>query len=307
MQPMSVYTRMMVAVICVTMCVGGALAQGKGNTPTVADVEKLQAEITRLRADLDAALREISTLKAVVNGGKPAADEGPLYRGRSAKSWLEQLKDAEPKTRIDALEAIGVLAQKDKKLVPVLAETAKNGAGKFVANAAVKALGAAGPEALPALIELVKDKKERYQAVTEIGAMGPKAKSAVPALAKALEEESTANALRKIVSALREIGPDAKEAIPALVKTLGKTLEDIGMPETTKSTANRFGVSPNSVNVVIVKTLSDLDPALAKDVPLPIIPDVTKGAGGRRASTLEEQEEWRRLHAALVNRYAKPK
>lgn len=265
------------------------------------ELDKLRAEVAKLRADLDAAVREISALKAAAGGGKVLAEQGPLYRGRSAHSWLEQLKDAEPKTRIDALEALGVLAQKDKKLIGMLIETAKNDTGLgVVPSHAVKALGAAGPEALPALIEMVQDKNLRLEAVKEIGNMGPKAKSAVPVLAKALEKETEILTLRALVVTFYRIGPDAKEAIPALVKTLEKCLEDMGKPIIKSET--RFGVSPVSLNFSIVTTLKVLDPALAAEVNLPPTSKAMRGLLSQ-----EDQEAWRTFHAVLVTRYLKAK
>jgi outer membrane murein-binding lipoprotein Lpp len=247
---MSFHKFVMVAVMGAAFGATVAPVHGKAKAPKATDVEALTAEVARLRADLDAAVREIAALKAAA-GGKVAPEEGPRYRGRSAKSWLEQLKDLEPKTRIDALEALGALAAKDKKLIPVLVDSAKNDTG-LVPAAAVKALGEAGPEALSALIELVNDKQVRFEAINVIGRMGPTAKSAVPVLAKALEEESRAPTMRSPLYALRGIGPDAKEAIPALVKALGKCLEDIGKSD---DYPNRFGVAESSLNVLIVDTL----------------------------------------------------
>jgi HEAT repeats len=309
MREMTSYKLTTAALVCLVVGASVAPAQGKKggiDFKTAADLAKLKEDVERLRADLDAARREIAALKAAA-GGKIAAEEGPLYRGRSAKSWLEQLKDLEPKTRIDALEALGALAEKDKKLIPVLLDTATNDKAYvdrvgYVQDAAVQALGKAGPEALPNLIDLVNDKRLRHTAINAIGAMEPKAKSAAPVVAKTLEDESHPPTMRQTIYSLQRIGPDAKAAIPALVKALGKCLEDIGKDEL-RGPQIRFGVFPDSVNVLLVETLSRLDPALSGDVKLPII----EKRGINRQATAEEQEEWRALHASLVKRYLKQK
>ncbi|MBI3821187.1 MAG: HEAT repeat domain-containing protein [Planctomycetes bacterium] len=287
--------------VSMTVAVMPVAAQ-KTKTPTKQEVDQLRAEVARLRADLDAALKEINALKAAI-GGKPVApEEGPLYRGRNARYWQEQLKDADTKVCIEALEALGALARTDKKLIPVLVEAVKTGSDS-IPYYAVKALGAAGPDVLPALIDILKENKRyRAEAAKAIGKLGPIAKPAVPALLKALEEESQhANSLSIFAGAIHNIGPDAKEAIPALVKAMGACLEDIGKPieNTGKS---RFGISFGSANVRILEALTVLDPKLATEVPLP---PVLKNFG--RAPTREEQEAWRAFHAALVKRYAKPK
>jgi hypothetical protein len=111
-----------VVIAAVFFALGASLSSAqpgsKGKSTNPAEVEMLRTEVARLRADLDAALCEIAAMKLAMNGGKTAPEEGQLFRGRSARHWLEQLKDADDKTREAGIEAIGGLARKNKKGSP---------------------------------------------------------------------------------------------------------------------------------------------------------------------------------------------
>ena len=301
----------------------------KGGFPgtSQAELDKLRAEFARLRADLDAALKDISALKAAAGGGKVVPESGPFYRGRAASYWQEQLKDADAATRLDAVVALGALAKKDKKLIPVLIDTLKNDEDVYVANKVTTELGAVGPEALPALLEVAKDKTQRMpqtRAISAIGHMGARAKPAVPVLVKALGEPDM-GVLRVTMNALTSIGPAAKEAIPALVNALDDSLRDSVKPQTLGS---RFGTDSNSINNRILDTLIRLDPELEGELKRPQITNMgfllggggkkggggfPKGGGGakeppsRPAVSQEVREEWEAVHAALLKKYGKPK
>lgn len=278
--------------------------------------KKLQDEIERLRRDLDAAMREIAALKAAANGGKTPVDEGPLFRGRAAKAWLEQLKDEDDKTRADAIEAIGVLAKKDKKLIPVILGALKGDQGRYASLAVSSALVAIGPDVLTPLIDMAKDKNlkdGRQRAIAIIGPMREKAKPAVPALAKILADPHIAVA-RAAVLALGQLGPDAKEAIPDLVNLLGDCIADAGKPGTFPL---RFGDISGSTNHLIVSELFYIDPQLGDVLARPR-PDLS-GFGGKRkkgsvkgnetvnAPSRELIDTWLSIHATLVKRYGKTK
>jgi len=86
-------------------------------------------------------------------------DQGPLYRGKPASYWMGQFKDADPKLRVEALVALGNIAQKNKKLIPVLVDSLKDKDDK-VGIVALKALGSLGPDAksaIPIMIDLLGD------------------------------------------------------------------------------------------------------------------------------------------------------
>lgn len=124
------------AALLVGLVAAPAHAQ-KGKFSDKAEIDRLRAEIARLRADLDAALKDIAALKAGLGGKAPTPEEGPFFQGRSAARWLEQLKDADPTFRADAVKAISALAQQKKDLAPVLLKLMKDDSDGIVrANAA---------------------------------------------------------------------------------------------------------------------------------------------------------------------------
>src|SRR5262249_42756814 len=50
----------------------------------------------------------------------PAVNDGPLYLGKPASFWLNRFDDSSEKFRVEAIQAIGILAAKDKSLLPVI-------------------------------------------------------------------------------------------------------------------------------------------------------------------------------------------
>jgi HEAT repeats len=311
-----------VVIAAVFFALGASLSSAqpgsKGKSTNPSEVEMLRSEVARLRADLDAALREIAAMKLAMNGGKAAPEEGQLFRGRSARHWLEQLKDADDKTREAAIEAIGALARKDKKLIPVLLDALKNDPSYLVTTPAANALVAIGPEVLPALIEIAKDKTQatgRFRAIEAIGYLGPRAKTAVPLLAKSLADADSA-VLRASIRAIGMIGPDAKDAIPDLVNALGDCNAEAGKP------GSRFGTSPLSINVMILDALFVLDPQLNEVVVRPRASSPFgdaglgglggkggKAGGGKKgvATPNDTIDTWISIHETLVKRYRKTK
>jgi hypothetical protein len=264
----------------------------------------------KLRADLDAAMREIRNLKELI-GAKGAAEKGPLYAGQPARYWVNQLADTSPRLRIEALEALGALAPKDRDLIPVILKTLKEDSDSKVGGAAVKALAAAGPEALPALIDIAKDPTEEYpkhgrrRALEVFRIMKSQAAPAVPTLVSLLREKSTqAGTFRVTIWTLRDVGPDAKEAIPALVDALELCLRDIGK----KDGFSHFGLSDTNTNVSVISALLAVDPKLREVLPseerLGVRlgkPGLGKGGKIIRPPSQEQLEvAWREAHAALL-------
>ncbi len=114
---------------------------------------------------------------------------GGLYGGKPASYWLDQLQDANWKFRVEAVEALGSIAQKNKKLIPTLV-AALSDKSESVGSAAVRAVAKVGPDAVPALLEVIKEKKSptlQARAAEAIGHIGPPAKAAVPLLVQMLK------------------------------------------------------------------------------------------------------------------------
>jgi hypothetical protein len=238
-----------------------------GDGDSKAEVAKLRDEVARLRGELDAALKDIRDLKEALAGKLPArSDESQLYRGKPARFWLEQLKDADGNTRVGAVDAIGALAKKNKTLSAALIDVVKNESVPSIAASAAAHLSSLGPAVLPPLMEIANDKTKkwpRWHAINAIGGMGADAKPAVPILIQALKETDDPGLSRATVSAVMQIGPGAREAIPALVDTLDMYLRDIDKKDASKS---RFRFGGSDVSNVF-EAVKRLDPAAREIMP----------------------------------------
>ena len=119
-----------------------------------------QVELLRAKADLLEALSDLDRAKAKtttrdsVLPKQASTDQGPLFAGKPASFWLYQLQDANPKFRVEAVEALGNIAQKNKDLIPVLVGALRD-KDYQVGTMAVKALGSLGPDAKPAIPAMV--------------------------------------------------------------------------------------------------------------------------------------------------------
>src|SRR5205807_10585406 len=121
----------------------------------------------------------------------------------------------------EAVVALGLLAEKNKALIPVLVASLEDKDYK-VADEASKALSALGAEVVPALLKVLKDHTSStsfMHAAHALGRIGAKAKAAVPLLNQALKGDDR-EVRRPCVFALGRIGPDAKPAIPAMIAAL---------------------------------------------------------------------------------------
>ena len=139
------------------------------------------------------------------------ASTEPLYRGKPAAYWLEQLKDGDPKFRVDAVEALGNIAQKNEELIPVVAG-ALSDKDYEVGSKAAEVLGGFGPDIVPVLVDALKDKRSPAairNAAMAVQRIGPEAKAAVPALSQTLRVNDW-GVRRASIIALGNIGPDAK-------------------------------------------------------------------------------------------------
>jgi RNA polymerase sigma factor (sigma-70 family) len=210
-------------------------AQAKAQTPAgqaegdaKAEVVKLRDELAKLRADLDSALSEIKTLKNALRQGGVPPQQGPLYKGKPSQFWLQQAEDGDIEFRTEAIKALGVLAQKDKKLLPVLFAAlmdSSNGAGEEAAYA----LATMGADIVPKLVDVLKEKSSAVahaRAALALRQLGPDAKPAVPALIDALKDEAL-QVRSYAANALGSIGPAAKPAIPVLLDTLESFVKEM--------------------------------------------------------------------------------
>lgn len=275
------------------------VAQGEAKR----DIAALRAEIAKLRNDLESAIKEIKKLKDTLGQGAKVEEEGPFYRGRSTRFWLDQAKDADPKYRTEAVEALGMLAKKNKELFPVLVAALKDD-NVYVTMPAAQALGSLGKAVVPVLIEVMKDKSSyaRYGAATALSQMGPEAKAAVPVLIQFLTEPDV-KFFQAAIETLGGIGAEAKPAIPAMTDLLGNTLKDLQLeakelPKTSKiywANIERKQLLANR----IIDALEKIDPEIAEILPAKL--------PGRSNSWFlnrpDHMEAWLQAHAALKKKY----
>jgi HEAT repeat protein len=143
----------------------------------------------------------------------------PYRNGRSLQGWIEQLQDADPDARREAISNIGAMGAKAAAAIPKLNELAWKDHISVRAWAICDGLGPIGPEALPSLQRLLKDRSVRTVTVIAIGNMGPQAKSAIADLIDILGDNFSRTRVMAC-NALGKMGPAAKEAVPALVRAL---------------------------------------------------------------------------------------
>ena len=251
-----------------------------------ADIAAMRAEIAKLRTELDAAMKEIKSLK---EGRIVPQEDRPFYQGKSVRFWLQQMNDADPQTRAEAVKAIGFLARKKKDLIPVLVEAIKRD-GPYEAKLAAEALAALGEETMPILLDLLRDQDSpavQAHAAEAIGRMGQKAKPAIPALAAAVKGKNL-GLCRASLEALARIGPNAKDAVPAILETLESSFQDIDIYVRERGKngikTSRFGVESPAINVMVIYTLARIDPDW--DGPF------GRGGGGRPAGISRNRFLW---------------
>ncbi len=129
-------------------------------------------------------------------GQEPASkpqDKEPSFQGKTPSEWMSLAKDKDPKLRIGAIRALGMIGPEAKTAVPALTELLKDKEAR-VRMASAEALVKIGPEAkaaIPVVTELLKDKDSdvRSWAAEVLGEMMSEAKGAIPALTELSRDE----------------------------------------------------------------------------------------------------------------------
>jgi RNA polymerase sigma factor (sigma-70 family) len=141
------------------------------------DNEKLKEEIDRLsklRQVLELNLKNLQLEVAQVT-----------YKGKPKSYWLGQLRDLDEATRINAISALGAIAEEDPSVLPALAELLKK---KNLRDRVIAIFASLGPEAKSVLPELLKLVGTSTQLQPTLGLIDPQGKTCVPALLKKLRD-----------------------------------------------------------------------------------------------------------------------
>src|SRR5262249_22443988 len=116
---------------------------------------------------------------------KAAADKTPVsYAGRSLQAWLDDLHDADPLVREEAIEVLGLLGPAAKAATPELKKLLESKDQALRTRSALALWKVAG-EAKPAVAVLAKslsgaEPAVRREALIALGQMGPAAGPAAP-------------------------------------------------------------------------------------------------------------------------------
>jgi HEAT repeat protein len=216
-----------------------------------------------------------------------------FYRNRPTSYWGKALTTPDPKTEVEANQA---LKEGGQAAVPVLAEllhsdmvTARWKAAdllrqlgpeaqpavsalvqalkdndphvQFVAATALEASGYTGPEAIPVLQELLGG-EDRLPAVRALAHYGPRAAPAIPRLSELLRDTDSEvrwNAART----LGLIGPDAKAAVPDLVAALKD--ENSFVREHAAEALGDIGPDAKDAVAPLIERLKDADARVRRD------------------------------------------
>jgi HEAT repeats len=200
------------------------------------------------------------------------------YMGRPLRELVEELKDRDPKVRLNAARLLSYAPNKDA--VPALCN-ALGDEDVAVAEQAAKGLRYIGPSGAAAVPSLVKHLKKppsaafREAAITALGGIGAAAREAVPQLVEQLrDDKAPLKARQAAATALGQIGPDAKAAVPALTEALAQPdLEDravvalIRMGKEARAAVPSLGKylkRDKTYWLDLVRFLAEIDPGAAK-------------------------------------------
>jgi RNA polymerase sigma factor (sigma-70 family) len=232
----------------------GGMSEANAHETAAAQDDALRQENEQLKREVQDLRDRVRALEAKAAPSE-ARREKPLYEGKPAAFWIEQLKDRAPKYRVAALKALGGIAEVDRTLVPVIAEALKD-RDIDVGRAAADALAPLGPDMIPIFAKVLKhnDARVRHVAIAGLFQVGS---AATPVLLDALKDKDSS--IRQMASqrlgdlagsmddaqskavvtaliaalpdrddqvrvsaamALASFGPGASAAVPALVESL---------------------------------------------------------------------------------------
>jgi hypothetical protein len=239
----------------------GAANQFPGGGASKRDVDSLRAEITKLRQELEEAVKAIKRLQTPQQAN---AEPGPRYQGWPASFWLKQFEDVDPKYRLEAIKALGALAAKNKDLIPVLLASLKD-ENDEVGGWGAYALAGLGTKVVPDLVAVLKDKtalNAQIHAAYALSIVEPRPKTAIPALTQALKEIDW-KLRRTAIQALGEFGPDAKSALPIMADVFAQYVKKINSDtkqERDKGMPVRLDNASAPIAAITLRAMTKIDP-----------------------------------------------
>jgi len=151
-----------------------------------------------------------------------------MYHGKSESYWRPNVRAPDPKTREEAITALGALKAKDS--IPDLIEALKDKNSVIRAKAA-GALWGFGPDAMaagPSLIPLLKDKDTgvRLNAAGALGEIGVDSKDALPPLREALRDRDV-YVRAQGASSIGKFVQQSKVTVPILIEALRDPAKEV--------------------------------------------------------------------------------
>jgi RNA polymerase sigma factor (sigma-70 family) len=278
--------------------------------PNVNAQDDSKTEIADLRKEIAGLRKEIKSLQDALRQSAASPESTPRYRGKPLSYWMDQSKDADPKYRREAVEALGMIARINKLLIPVVVGILNRDDDDSVRFTAANALGQLEKERIPLLLDVLRDKSSRgrLQAArtlgelgdVEVAEMGAAARAAaVPVLTQILLEEDR-RLLGASVQALARMGDAAKPAIPALIDVLGRSLQTIrNQPE---FEAWSRGKLPGISAPPVFSALFRIDPEIRE-----LLPEDFDNSFGSGTPYGEGRSQWRKAYGILKAKYQKEK
>jgi HEAT repeat protein len=152
--------------------------------------------------------------------------DAPRRQGKTSLEWLAQLQAPDAGLRIRACQALGDFGRQGQGGVPALGKALASSEAdvRFAAADALRRIGPLARDAFTSLLKAAKeddDKSVRCAAIRALGAIGPQAKGAVPVLA-ALAEERDGDIALAAFEALAGIGSttaDSKDALRRAIRS----------------------------------------------------------------------------------------
>jgi hypothetical protein len=283
-----------------------ALPRGGAQPDPKKEIAVLRQEIAELRGELATALKEIKRLKDALRQAGALPEEEPLYRGKPARFWIEQLKDNDSGFRETAVQALGTLATQNHDLVPHLMTALRDPSERVRHESilALERLSASVDDIAAKLFQVLREDtsaQARAGAARILGNIG--GADIVAPLTEALKDKDGVVVV-SAAKAMVRAGAAAKSAIPRLIEAFDKSVQSLRIEMKTGHVHfnNVAGGNPSYILVALLR----IEPELAKALP----GEMSRGVDGPMAGVspriyilADELPLWRNAAEVLTKRY----